>query len=81
MNLDLGGLRFIRCSSVLPLYYSKTGFGNSQWPEMMLAGWCCLQLLLDQMHNNNTEFGWVVVVGDPTHYVVTLNHIEVEMGL
>ena len=28
---------------------------------MMIARWCCLQLLLDQLHNNNTEFGWVVL--------------------
>ena len=27
---------------------------------MMLADWGCLQLLLNKLHNNNKEFGWVV---------------------
>jgi hypothetical protein len=43
----------------------------------------CLQLLLDQVHNNNTEFhgvagrvgGWC----SPGHYVVTPTRVEVEL--
>ena len=52
---------------------------HSQWPYMLWAGWYCLQLLLDQLHNNNTEFhGWV---GGPGHYVVTPTRGEVELRL
>ena len=45
-----------------------------QLSYMMLAGWCCLGLFLDHLHNNNTEFvwdgvGWWV----PTNYKVTPN--------
>ena len=45
---------------------------------MLFVGWYCLQLLLDLLHNNNTEFHGVL--GGPGHYVVTLTRVEVESG-
>ena len=46
---------------------------------MFWAGWYCLQLLLDQLHNNNTEFHGGCL-GGPGHYVVTPTRVEVELG-
>ena len=50
--------------------------------KKFLDPWYCLQLLLDQLHNNNTEFhgvggGW----GGPGHYLVTLTQVEVKLRL
>ena len=45
-------------------------FKRPQLPYKMLTGWCCLQFLLDQLHNNNTKFGGWVGGG---------HHVEVEM--
>ena len=45
----------------------------------MLAGWWCLQLLLDQLQNNNVEF--VVVVGGFLPNIKSLpTNVDVELG-
>ena len=41
----------------------------------------CLQLLVDQLHNNNTEFHGVGGWCGPGHYVVTPTQVEVELSL
>ena len=41
------------------------------------GGWRRIQLLLDQLHNNNTECGWLV---DPLIILSLPTHVEVELG-
>ena len=53
--------RTIKSSYLIILRCSEEWFCFPK-PYMMLAGFCCLLLLLDLLYNNNTEFGlWVVL--------------------
>jgi hypothetical protein len=55
--------------------YEKRKTFLKQLTYMMLAGWYCLQLLLYQLNNNNTEFVWGGVGG-----FLLPTHVEVELG-